>query len=116
MEKLKLKLNSCEYHLMRFVIAVLKWVNTVLKLLTGFSLHSGSVCDNNCSDSNYEKCVHVQNVLWRAIPSQLSKVPKDGFLLSHESYQHPNILLKVRNTTLMVTTHAFTITLIFRTM
>ena len=95
MDGIKDFIHLCEYRLMHFVIFILKNVNSALKIFFGYSTHSGFLKDKDISERDYEKCVHVQSILWRAQQSQLSKKPIGCFFLKHESYESPKILRKV---------------------
>ena len=77
-------------------------LNAAFKFVSGYSLYSGKCSDKLISYEKFEHSAHRLRVICRAIPSSISEINLDQFILSHISYEDPRICIaKHENVSLM---------------
>ena len=75
--------------LLKPILWILVYFNTILKYTFGYSLFSGECSEKLKAFKTFECSAHRLKVLLNARPYSLSEVTLDHFLLSHVSYEDP---------------------------
>lgn len=95
------------YLWVRFCQGIFKYLNAVLKVVFGYSIFSGKVDDAKSSRINYAYSVHRCNILAKGKMIETEPASRHHFLLTHDSYEHPDVLKADNVALLSVTeTHA----------
>ena len=103
------------YVLLQFLLAVFKSVNTVLKVVLGFSLHSGRVSSKARSFSDFKHSAHRLKVVCRAFPVSVMSPKRRSFVLRHMSYENPiQAIAKPKNVTLMTLDQKYAVFAVIR--
>ncbi|TRY63314.1 hypothetical protein TCAL_14338 [Tigriopus californicus] len=91
-----------KFVLLKLLLLSAKLLNRLLNRLFDYSLFSGSRLERE-NASDYKSCVHRCRIRFRAKLGELGPAFMDNFLLTHESYDHPDVLFRDNVTLLTVT-------------
>ncbi|TRY62516.1 hypothetical protein TCAL_14340 [Tigriopus californicus] len=95
------------YIWVRFCQCIFKYLNAILKVAFGYSLFSGKVEEAKSCREDYAYSVHRCNILTKGKMIETEPASRHHFLLTHDSYDHPNVLKADNVALLSVTeTHA----------
>ncbi len=92
--------KTIQHWLLCLLWRIFTLVDTLLDLITGVSLISGSRREREKA-ADYENSAQIVSVIWRAKCAALSVTKITDFLYKHEEYVNPEYVLKHKNATLM---------------